>query len=86
MPLEAPPESSCHHLHMSPNVPPFQVDLIVAAAEGVGQSVFCSIGSILGIDTHHDGRHGHPPRERNIGPSRRFMIALVSIFSAVRIK
>jgi hypothetical protein len=47
--------------HMSSNVPPYRVDLIVAAA--VGHSVFSSIGSILDIDGHRDGRHGYSPRK-----------------------
>jgi len=40
---------------MSSNVPPYQVDLIVAAA--VGHSVL----SIFAIESQVQGRHGHPP-------------------------
>jgi hypothetical protein len=48
--------------HMSSNVPPYRVDLIVAAA--VGHSVFSFTGSILDVDGHCDGSHGYPPRKR----------------------
>jgi hypothetical protein len=43
---------------MSSNVPPYQVDLIVAAA--VGHSVL----SIFATESQVQGRHGHPPRKR----------------------
>jgi hypothetical protein len=46
---------------MSSNVPPYRVDLIVAAA--MGHSVFSSIGFILDIDGHCYGHHCYHPRK-----------------------